>query len=398
MRRNAWYPGGLVLVAAMAAVAACSDDPPLRTDGGAGKGGAGGSSAGNGGGGATGGGAAGTGGTGGTSDVGGAGGTGGSAAGGTTGSGGAAGSGGSATGGTAAGGTAGGTGGTVGTAGTGGGAAGTGGGGTGGGGTGGTQPCYSVAFVAPTNGATLTVNDDTNNTCADGFQYTVRITTAAPDGTMVQLFNNGNTLLGTATVASGAASFAVQLASLGQSALSIQFPTTAACADPTTRSTVTVNCPASAPTCNISQPTISATHIALNGVLAPAGDRASQPGSPYQVTFVVTTNAEDGQPVTLAFNTTPPGTPMMLSGTVANGSATFGVPLSPDGTYQVTATCRNAANVTGMSAATSFPVDTTAPNLTVTSPMANQFLGPTALDTQGRFNVCGRTTSTDAAG
>ena len=135
MRRNAWYPGGLVLVAAMAAVAACSDDPPLRTDGGAGKGGAGGSSAGNGGGGATGGGAAGTGGTGGTSDVGGAGGTGGSAAGGTTGSGGAAGSGGSATGGTAAGGTAGGTGGTVGTAGTGGGAAGTGGGGTGGGGT-----------------------------------------------------------------------------------------------------------------------------------------------------------------------------------------------------------------------------------------------------------------------
>jgi hypothetical protein len=32
------------------------------------------------------------------------------------------------------------------------------------------------------------------------------------------------------------------------------------------------------------------------------GDRASQVGSPYQVTFTVTTNAEDGQPVTLSFN------------------------------------------------------------------------------------------------
>jgi hypothetical protein len=374
------------------------------TGGTGGTGGSVGGTGGRGGTGGTGGTGGSVGGTGGRGGTGGTGGTGGSV-GGTGGRGGTGGTGGtggsmagSGGGGTAGGGTGGGGTGGGGTGGGGTGGGGTGGGGTGGGGTGGTQSCYSVAFVAPTNGATLTVNDDTNNTCADGFQYTVRITTAAPDGTMVQLFNNGNTLLGTATVASGAASFAVQLASLGQSALSIQFPTTAACADPTTRSTVTVNCPASAPTCNISQPTISATHIALNGVLAPAGDRASQPGSPYQVTFVVTTNAEDGQMVTLAYNTTPPGTPTTLTATVANGSATFGVPLSPDGTYSVTATCRNAANVTGMSAATSFPVDTTAPNLTVTSPMPNQFLGPTALDTQGRFNVCGRTTSTDAAG
>ena len=46
-------------------------------------------------------------------------------------------------------------------------------GGTGGGGTGGAPQCYTVAFTAPTNGATLTVADDTNTTCADGFQYTV---------------------------------------------------------------------------------------------------------------------------------------------------------------------------------------------------------------------------------
>ena len=79
-------------------------------------------------------------------------------------------------------------------------------------------------------------------------------------------------------------------------------------------------------------------------MLAPAGDRASQIGSPYQVTFMVTTNAEDGQPVTLAFNdAAPPATVTTLTATASGGSATFGVPLSPDGTYQVIATCRNAA-------------------------------------------------------
>jgi Fibronectin type III domain len=361
--------------------------------GGAGGGGTGGGTAGRGGsgGGGTGGGGTGGGGTGGTAGRGGTGG-GGTGGGGT---GGTAGRGGTGGGGTGGGGTGGGT------AGGGAGGGGTGGGGTGGGGTGGTggaPPCYTVAFTAPTNGAALTVADDTNATCADGFQYNVRITTNAPDGTTVKLFNNGNTMIGTATVASGAASFAVVLPSSGQSALSIQFPSTAMCTDPSTQSTVTVNCPNTPPTCNISQPTISGTHPALNGVLAPAGDRASQIGSPYQVTFVVTTNAEDGQPVTLAFNNAaPPATVTTLNGTASGGSVTFGLQLVPDGTYQVIATCKNAAGISGDSGLTNFPVDTTAPDLAVTKPMDGDFLGPTVLDTQGRFSVCGKTTSADAA-
>src|SRR5204863_9531597 len=106
------------------------------------------------------------------------------------------------------------------------------------------------------------------------------------------------------------------------------------------------------PTCNISQPTITATHPALNGVPAPAGDRASAVGSPYQVNFVVTTNAEDGQPVTLTFNAT------TLNGSASGGSVSFGVPLSPDGTYQVSATCRNAAGATGTVVPNSYPADT----------------------------------------
>jgi hypothetical protein len=270
--------------------------------------------------------------------------------------------------------------------------------GTGGGGTGGAPPCYTVAFTAPTDGASLTVANDKDMTCANGFQYTVRITTSAPDGTPVQLFNNGNSLLMASTVTSGAATFDVQLSSAGQSALSIQFPSTAMCTDPTTRSTVTVNCPNTPPTCTIMQPTISATHPALNGVLSPAGDRASQPGSPYQVKFTVSTNAEDGQPVSLSFNNTaPPATVTTLSQNASGGSATFaGVPLSPDGTYQVVATCKNAAGVTGTSQLTNFPVDTTAPDLTLTQPADGQFFGPGML-TANQFKVCGRTSSTDAA-
>ena len=365
--------------------------------GGTGGGGTGGAAGrgGTGGGGGTAGGGMGGGGTGGSAGRGGTGG-GGTGGGGT--GGGGTGGGGTGGGGTGGGGTGGGGTGGGGTGGGGTGGGGTGGGGTGGGGTGGGQACYTVAFTAPTNGAALTVADDTNNTCADGFQYNVRITTNAPDGTTVQLFNNGNTLLKVATVASGAATFAVDLPSSGQSALSIQFPSTAMCTDPSTQSTVTVNCPNTPPTCNISQPTISGTHPALNGVLAPAGDRASQIGSPYQVTFVVTTNAEDGQPVSLAFkNAASSGPPTTLNGTASGGSVTFGLGLAPDGTYQVTATCKNAANVTGSSGLTSFPVDTTAPDLTVTRPHDGDFLGPTDLDSQGRFSVCGQTTAADAA-
>jgi hypothetical protein len=369
------------LFACVGLMAGCGDDVPRQDGGLGGLGGLGGSA-----------GDAGAGGDGGDAGGGSGGSIGGGGGGGTAGG---AGRGGSGGGGTAGGGSGGGAGrGGSGGGGTGGG--GTGGGGIGGGGTGG-QACYTVAFAAPVNGSMLTVTEDKNMTCADGFQYDVRITTNAPAGTDVSLYN-GQALLRTVQVAAGAAVFAdVQFISAGTTVLQIQFPSTATCTDPSTRSTFMVNCPATAPTCSISAPTISPTHPALNGVLAPAGDRASQIGSPYQVTFQVTTNAEDGQTVTLAYNAVGSTPPTVITGSATGGVATFGVPLSPDGTYEVRATCRNMAGITGMSMLTSYPVDTTAPNLTVSEPIDGQFFGPGAL-TNGTFRVCGRTTSADAAG
>ena len=152
------------------------------------------------------------------------------------------------------------------------GAAGSGGGAGIGGAGGAPVACYTTAFTAPaTNNATLKVTDDTDHTCADGFQYTVQITSSAPDDTAVSLYD-GTTLLKTTTVMSGTASFDVQLSS-GSTAqsLSIQYPSTTTCY---VTSTVTVSCPNTPPSCTISAPVISATHPALNGV--PASERRSR--------------------------------------------------------------------------------------------------------------------------
>ena len=390
------------LLAVVGFAVGCGDNAPATTGtgGASGVAGAGGSSGGAGGatGGAGGAGAS-TGGVGGSSTgTGGNGGSGGSSAGAggsAAGAGGsAAGAGGSAAG---AGGSAAGAGGSA--AGAGGSAAGAGGSAAGAGGSA-PPPCYTTAFTAPLNGSTLTVANDSNQTCADGFQYTVTISSNAPDGTNVSLYD-GSSLLKTVAVSGGAASFAVQLATGGTAQqLSIQYPSTATC---NVTENVTVNCPDSPPTCSISAPVITATHPDLNGVATPRGDRSSSTGSPYQATFVVNTNAEDGQAVTLAVNFTDPttNTPTPVDGTpsatVSGGSASFGLTLVPDGKYDVVATCKNVNGITGTSTKSSYTVDTTGPDLTVIGPTAGQFIPPASL-TNGQFQVCAQTDSTDAAG
>ncbi|HEY4186783.1 MAG TPA: FG-GAP-like repeat-containing protein [Polyangia bacterium] len=152
------------------------------------------------------------------------------------------------------------------------------------------------------------------------------------------------------------------------------------------------------PACTISKPTITATHPVLNGVpVANGGDNVSSPGGAYEVAFEVTTAIEDGQPVTLKItNTATPTVSTTAAGTATSGKATFaGVPLVPDGSFTVVATCTNAAGVAGHSAATPFKVDSMAPDLTVSSPVAGQFIGPADL-VAGAFKVCAQTTATDA--
>lgn len=260
------------------------------------------------------------------------------------------------------------------------------------GGTGGVATaCYTTTFAAPaSNNAILTVNDDVDHSCADDFTYIVKINSTAPDNTPVSLYS-GATILQASTVMNGTASFSVRLASGGPAqSLAIQYPNTTTC---NVSTMVTVNCPNSPPSCNLTQPVISATHPALNGVAAPAGDRASSTVSSYQVTFKVQTSAEDGQPITLAVdNQASPSAVTTLNAVASSGVATFTATLVPDGTYEAVASCINKNGVTGTSAKGTYPVDTTAPNLTVNSPMSGQFV------VGANVNVCGQTTSADAAG
>ena len=342
-------------------------------------------------------------------------GTGGAGTGGATGG---AGTGGAGTGGAGTGGT--GTGGVTGAAGTGGagtggstGAAGTGGAGTGGsdaavdgnaGTDGGTDvvetppppACYSVTFTKPVDQAQLSAADDKDHDqCADGFQYDVVIATSAPNGTNVQLLD-GAMLLATVQATGGTATFTGVQLSVGPNNLSIQFPSTTACTDPSTKAKVTVDC--SVPTCTISRPIISPAHPELNGVSTTlGGDRSSSDGSPYEVNFQVTTNIADNQIVGLAIdNAATPSSISTVSAHASGGVANFvGVPLPGDGTYEVVAACTDGNGVVGTSAKGTYPVDTTPPDLTVSKPSAGAFIGPGGL-TAGAFPVCGSTTATDA--
>jgi FG-GAP repeat/Fibronectin type III domain/FG-GAP-like repeat len=252
------------------------------------------------------------------------------------------------------------------------------------------KPCYTVAFTAPVSGAMFTAADDKNaDNCADGFQLDVHVTTSAPDGAAVSLYA-GTALVKSATASGGAVTFVdVQPASSGTTQLSVQFPGRDACTDATTKASISVDC--HVPACTISKPTISPSHPALNGVAAPAGDRASGPGSNYQAAFEVTTDIEDGQLVSLRVSPPTPASPFVVTAPASGGKATFtGVTMVPDASYNVRASCPARSGVIGQSLSGIYLVDTTAPDLAVQSPTDGQFiLGAT-------FQVCGSTTATDA--
>ncbi len=257
--------------------------------------------------------------------------------------------------------------------------------------------CYTTSFVKPIDQGQLSAADDKDgDQCVDGFQYDVVVDTAAPNGTVVELFS-GSMLLSSQAASGGAVTFSSVVLSSGVNNLAIQYPSTAPCTDASTKVKVTVNC--EIPACTISKPIISGTHPDLNGVSTTlGGDRASANGSPYEVGFQVTTDIADNQIVSLNIdNIITPGLVSTVTAHAAGGTATFaGVPLPGDGKYEVQALCTDGNGVVGRSAKGQYPVDTLPPDLTVSKPASGQFIGPTGLSPTGTFPVCGSTTATDA--
>ncbi|HYQ03675.1 MAG TPA: VCBS repeat-containing protein [Polyangiaceae bacterium] len=258
--------------------------------------------------------------------------------------------------------------------------------------------CPTVAFISPLDGAKLTDADDIGassdaNSCSDGFQYNVKASTSATDGTDATLYS-GTNMVAQAMVKGGEITFANVQLSIGVDVLKIQVGDDA-CTP--AQATAEVSCQG-LPACDITKPVISATHPALNGVpVAQGGDRASAVGSPYQVAFEVTTNVEDGRPVSLQVN----DSAQLITAFANSGKATFsGVPLSPDGDFSVVASCQAQSGKTSRSAAATFTVDTAAPQFLVTAPVAGKHFGPSEdsepAQAGQQFQVCGLTQALDA--
>jgi len=247
----------------------------------------------------------------------------------------------------------------------------------------------SGSFVSPISGATLTIADDINKSCSGSLHTNVSLATSADDGTNVDLYV-GTTKVDSQKVSGAEVHF--MNVQLPQGSDMLQAVFSASC---TISETVTVNC--NLPMCTITAPTLSATHVALNGVpVANGGDRASASGTSYQVEFDVSTDVEDGQPVQL--KVTPMGSTVstIVEGTAVKGKVVFaGVTLVPDGNYTIEADCTNKAGVVGASAKGMYPVDSTPPTLTISSPANGTYFGPNDLKNNS-FQVCAQTPDKDA--
>ncbi len=252
--------------------------------------------------------------------------------------------------------------------------------------------CPTASFVTPVSGATLTAAADATMDCSDGFQTTISVATSAVNGTAATLFAN-NVQVATAMVNGNVAVFSgVQLESNAAVNLSVQIGTAPECK---VEIPVTVAC--SPVICTIAKPVITVDHPSLNGEAAPAGDRVSQNGSPYQVKFQVSTNVEDGRQILLNIN----NGAQSLAAPAAGGVAVFaGVTLTPDGDFTAEATCTSQAGQTTKSLKPTFHVDTAGPSLAPSGIAGGQFFGPlddVDLNTPGvQFKVCGSTMSADA--
>jgi hypothetical protein len=262
------------------------------------------------------------------------------------------------------------------------------------GGTGGGGACaYSTSFASPTGGTTLDANDDLDGDCSNGVQLDVTVATSAPNGTAATLRADGATI-GTATASGAKLLFQnVQLASSGSTQLSVELD-----AYPDCTASIQVTTACGSTECKITQPTLSPTHPKLNGVPASqGGDRVSGDGQDYQVAFEVTTNIEDGQPVTLTVDGNPGAAVAVASGGIA---AFAGVTLVPDGDHTVSALCSPKAGTSGSSAQVTYPVDTTPPDLTNVTPADGTFFGPgddvNPATPEVDFRVCGETSASDA--
>lgn len=236
--------------------------------------------------------------------------------------------------------------------------------------------CGDTRFIRPLAEAVLGIADDSDRDCSNGFTADVQVSTNAPRGTRLVL-EIGGRMASTAMVEGSIVTFrGVMFDTGGMQTLTVRPEDEMA---PCATSTVTVNC--NLPRCQITAPTRSTLNASDN----------TSPGMPFTTGFTVGTDIEDGREVELfVSNSTFP-----LRAAVMGGMAQFrNVALAPDGAYRVRAVCTSRSGNSGMSAESTFTVDSTAPTLMVSRPVMGATIGVSGDSnpmTPGvQFQVCGR--------
>lgn len=223
----------------------------------------------------------------------------------------------------------------------------------------GTAPVVTFVAPVPADPAELTASADTDSDLSNGLQTDVVIEVAnEPVGTQVSLRIGERAAVTVRTALDGnrrrTATFEDVTLPEGDSTLE-------ACASDgagaETCATLNVRVSTGRPVCNLETPSDGA-------VLAASDDEEEDAG--LQTELSVTTNAEDGQTVTI--DVVGPNGTTTLQGTVAGGAAIIPATFDSEGAWRLVAGCTNEAGASSKSLENAVRVDYTAPVVTLLEP------------------------------
>ncbi len=210
-----------------------------------------------------------------------------------------------------------------------------------------TEPCPSLAFTEPLDGAVFGAADDIDGDPDNGFQRNVVVATNARTGTEVELYVAGS--LGAAARSDGLV-VRFERVTLTEGAVALRAQTRAECS-----TSIGVTVSTGAPACSIVHP--------VGPDLNAAADSNPATRPDFETGVEVSSDAEDGQLVALIVDRIEQATAAL-----AAGRALFAdVPLA-QGTRTLQARCRNRLGNVGFSPAATYRVDSIVPTVAIEAP------------------------------
>jgi len=226
--------------------------------------------------------------------------------------------------------------------------------------------CPEFDFIDPVDGEEWNQSDDSVGDISDGFQHDVVITTDAGDAESVSLYLN-DALVGTGTVDGTRIEFTDVTFPSGGGDMVLRIQTTEACY---AEATVTID--DGSPACNIAAP----LPIDPSGWINATFDTSTSAGMQADITV----ETENGATVELFVDIPLTETPTLTGTADSSGALTFSaVELAEAAFGELTlqARCRDTAGNPGVSALTSYGVDSIVPTIAITEPTGGEHYNDT---------------------